>query len=67
MSDPTEKAKGVAKEVAGKATGSDELAREGQAQQRKEHKREEADEAREEARQKEKEAQAAEEEERKHQ
>lgn len=34
MSDPaTEKAKGTAKEVAGKVTGSDEMAKEGQAQQ----------------------------------
>ncbi len=36
MSDPqTEKAKGTAKEIAGKVTGSDEWAREGQAQQEK--------------------------------
>lgn len=56
MSDPAEKAKGTAKEIAGKATGSDELAREGEAQQKKEHKKEEATEAREEARQKEREA-----------
>lgn len=50
MSDPVEKAKGTAKEVAGKATGSDELAREGQAQQDKEEEREKAAKAREEAR-----------------
>lgn len=56
MGDPIEKAKGSAKEVAGKATGSDELAREGQQQQKKEHKKDEAAEAREEARQKEQEA-----------
>lgn len=36
MSDPeTEKAKGTAKEIAGKVTGSDEWVREGQAQQEK--------------------------------
>lgn len=36
MSDPaTEKAKGTAKEIAGKVTGSDEWVREGQAQQDK--------------------------------
>lgn len=56
MSDPIEKAKGSAKEVAGKVTGSDELAREGQHQQKKEHKEEEAAEARQEAQQKEQEA-----------
>lgn len=38
-----DKVKGVAKEVAGKATGSDELAREGEAQQQKAAKREEAE------------------------
>jgi uncharacterized protein YjbJ (UPF0337 family) len=45
MSDDSmlEKAKGTAKEVAGKATGSDEMAKEGQAQQKKAHKQEEAD------------------------
>ncbi len=36
MSDPaTEKAKGTAKEIAGKVTGSDEWVKEGQAQQEK--------------------------------
>lgn len=36
MSDPTaENAKGTAKELAGKLTGSDEMVREGQAQQEK--------------------------------
>ena len=53
MSDPIEKAKGTAKEVAGKATGSDELAKEGEAQQDKEQRKAEADEAREEAHRKE--------------
>lgn len=38
-----DKIKGTAKEVAGKATGSDELAEEGQAQQKKAEKEEEAD------------------------
>lgn len=38
-----EKAKGTAKEVAGKATGSDELAQEGEAQQEKAEREEEAD------------------------
>lgn len=38
-----EKLKGTAKEIAGKATGSDELAREGQAQQKKAQKAEEAE------------------------
>lgn len=38
-----EKVKGVAKEVVGKATGSDEMAQEGQAQQRKAQKQEEAE------------------------
>lgn len=44
-----EKAKGTAKEAAGKLTGSDELAREGQAQQRKARRDEEADELEEKA------------------
>lgn len=39
----TEKVKGTAKEVAGKTTGSDELAREGEAQQKKAQKEEEAE------------------------
>lgn len=38
-----EKLKGKAKEAAGKITGSDELAREGQAQQEKAEKQEQAD------------------------
>ena len=45
MSD-TEKIKGTAKEIAGKLTGSDELAREGQAQQKEAEHREKAEEAR---------------------
>ncbi len=49
MSDPIEKAKGTAKEVAGKVTGSDELAKEGEAQQGKEERKAEAEEARQEA------------------
>ena len=40
-----EKIKGTAKEVAGKATGSDELAKEGQAQQEKAQAEEKADRA----------------------
>ena len=40
-----EKAKGTAKEIAGKITGSDELAREGQAQQKKAEHEEKAEEA----------------------
>ena len=40
-----EKAKGTAKEVAGKLTGSDELAKEGQAQQKKAEHEEKAEEA----------------------
>lgn len=45
MGTDSEKAKGTAKEVAGKATGSDELANEGEAQQEKAEKQEEAAEA----------------------
>lgn len=41
----TDEIKGTAKEVAGKATGSDELAEEGQAQQEKAEHREKAEEA----------------------
>jgi uncharacterized protein YjbJ (UPF0337 family) len=44
-----ENVKGTAKEVAGKATGSDELAREGQAQQDKAEAKEKATEAEREA------------------
>lgn len=51
--DPIEKAKGTAKEAWGKVTGSDELAKEGEAQQDKEERKAEAEEAREEARRKE--------------
>ena len=40
-----EKAKGTAKEVAGKATGSDELANEGEAQQEKAEHEEKAEKA----------------------
>ncbi len=40
-----EKAKGTAKEVAGKVTGSDELAKEGQAQQDKAEAKQEAKDA----------------------
>lgn len=43
VEETTEKVKGLTKEVAGKATGSDELAQEGQAQQKKAHEREEAE------------------------
>lgn len=56
MSDVTEKAKGTAKEVAGKAVGSDELAKEGQSQQKKEHKKDEAEQLQQEAAQKKQEA-----------
>ncbi|MDX1621151.1 MAG: hypothetical protein R3320_09185 [Nitriliruptorales bacterium] len=42
MGTDAEKAKGTAKEVAGKATGSDELAKEGEAQQEKAEHKEEA-------------------------
>lgn len=45
-----EKVKGLAKEVAGKATGSDELTEEGRAQQRKAQSEEEAERLEEEAR-----------------
>lgn len=46
MSDPdTEKAKGTAKEIAGKVTGSDEWAKEGQAQQDKAEAEKKADRA----------------------
>lgn len=46
MSDETtEKAKGTAKEVAGKVTGSDELANEGEAQQEKAEHEEKAEQA----------------------
>lgn len=38
-----EKLKGLAKEVAGEATGSEELEREGEEQQKKAHKTEEAE------------------------
>ncbi|MBW3561781.1 MAG: hypothetical protein KY437_04720 [Actinobacteria bacterium] len=50
MSDDStaEKAKGTAKEVAGKATGSDELANEGEAQQEKAEHEEEAKKAKQE-------------------
>lgn len=41
----TEELKGTAKEMAGKATGSDELAREGQAQQKKADAEKEAEQA----------------------
>lgn len=47
-----EKVKGVAKEVAGEATGSDELRKEGEEQQKKAHKQEEAERLEEEAAQK---------------
>ncbi len=47
-----EKVKGLAKEVAGKATGSDELTREGEAQQKKAQKNEEAERLEEEAHEK---------------
>lgn len=43
MSTQMEKLKGQAKETAGKVTGSDELAREGQHQQEKAEKKEEAE------------------------
>lgn len=43
-----ENMKGTAKEIAGKATGSDELAKEGEAQQEKAEARQEAKEAKEE-------------------
>jgi uncharacterized protein YjbJ (UPF0337 family) len=39
----TEKVKGTAKEAAGKTTGSDELAEEGEAQQKKAQKADEAE------------------------
>lgn len=42
MGTDSEKMKGTAKEVAGKATGSDELAKEGEAQQEKAEHQEEA-------------------------
>lgn len=46
MSDPdTEKAKGTAKEMAGKVTGSDEMAKEGQSQQEKAAAEKKAEEA----------------------
>lgn len=46
MSDPdTENAKGTAKEIAGKVTGSDEWVREGQAQQEKAEAERKAEEA----------------------
>lgn len=67
MGDITEKAKGTAKEAAGKATGSDELAREGQAQQKKEHTDEEAQRLQREAEAKKQEAAGHESEQRKHQ
>lgn len=67
MSDPIEQAKGTAKEVAGKATGSDELAKEGQAQQDKEERKEEAAEAREEAYRKEQAAKGEKSEQQRHQ
>lgn len=51
-----EKAKGLAKEIAGKATGSDELSKEGEAQQKKAQKEEEAERLEEEARKKKQEA-----------
>ncbi|MDX1621150.1 MAG: hypothetical protein R3320_09180 [Nitriliruptorales bacterium] len=54
--DTVEKVKGLAKEVAGKATGSDELAREGEEQQKKAQKQEEAERLEEAARQKKQEA-----------
>jgi uncharacterized protein YjbJ (UPF0337 family) len=69
MSDDSmlEKAKGTAKEVAGKATGSDEMAKEGQAQQKKGMKEEEAQEAQAEANAKAQQAAGYEGEQRKHQ
>lgn len=63
----TEEAKGTAKELAGKAVGSDELAREGQAQQEKGQAEEEKAQAQEEARKAEEDAAAAEDAERDHQ
>lgn len=63
----TEKVKGTAKEVAGKSTGSDELAREGQQQQKKAQKEEEAERLEQKARQKEQEAAGHEGQQRKHQ
>ncbi|MDX1620122.1 MAG: hypothetical protein R3320_03970 [Nitriliruptorales bacterium] len=45
MGTDEEKLKGTAKEVAGKATGSDELAEEGEAQQEKAEHKEEAEQA----------------------
>lgn len=61
MADGTsDKVKGLAKEVAGKATGSDEWVREGQAQQEKGQKLDEAQQAIEDAAE-------AEDEERRHQ
>ena len=62
-----EKAKGTAKEVAGKATGSDELAKEGQHQQKKGQKEQEAENLQEQAAQKKAEAQGHEGAEKKHQ
>jgi uncharacterized protein YjbJ (UPF0337 family) len=48
----TEKVKGTAKEAVGKTTGSDELAKEGEAQQKKAQKSQEADRLEQEAAQK---------------
>ncbi|MBW3658273.1 MAG: CsbD family protein [Actinobacteria bacterium] len=62
-----EKAKGTAKEVAGKATGSDELAKEGEHQQQKAQKEQEADRLTDEAAEKKAEAQGHEGAEKKHQ
>ncbi len=62
-----EKAKGTAKEVAGKATGSDEMAREGEQQQQKAEKREEAQDLQAEAQQAEKQAAGHKSAEKKHQ
>ena len=62
-----ENIKGTAKEVAGKTVGSDELAKEGQAQQKKEHKKDEAEQLQQEAAQKKQEAAGHASQEQKHQ
>ncbi len=68
MSDNTgEKLKGVAKETAGKVTGSDDMKHEGEAQQKKAQKDDEASRLQDEAAAKKQEAAAAEGAQRKHQ